>query len=569
MKELFKYFLPYIVNYKKEFAFAILGMIAVAVGTTGTAHLLKPVLDDIFINKDQETLALIPFAIIGIFALKSMGKFIQTYFTAYIGNDIVRILRNKLTFHLMHQDMAYLNGMRNGELLSRITNDLARIQNVVSSLIPAIMIKVMLIISLTSYVVYQSPKLAFYFLVIMPLALFPLRILAKKMKKYSKSSQESTSTLTSRLTEIFNNMEVIKSNSSQDFEQERFSKENYRYFCLSLKQIKISSLTSPTLEVFGSIAIAIAIYVGATEVINDEITVGTFFAFITALFMLYDPIKVLAYIHNKMQDAVAAMERLQELLDAKPQILSGKNSVEKVENITFKNVSLMYDDEMALDNINLSATKGKVYALVGDSGAGKSSFINLLVRFYDPSSGTIEINNQTLDSYTLPSLHQKIAFVTQRVFIFQDTILANVAYGSKIDKVQAIEALKLAHAWEFVEKLEEGIETILDEFGTNLSGGQRQRIALARALYKKPEILILDEATSALDNKSERAIQEALEELKAQMITFVVAHRLSTIEDADTILLLKKGEIIARGNYADLLENSKDFRDLAQKSKED
>ena len=527
------------VGYKKEFTFAILGMIAVAVGTTGTAHMLKPILDDIFINKDKEMLAIIPLIIIGIFALKSIGKFVQTYFTAYIGDDVVRKLRDKLALHLMYQDIEYLNKMRSGELLSRITNDLSRVQNVVSSLIPAIMIKIMLIITLTGYVLYQSPKLAFYFLVIMPLALFPLQILAKKMKKYSKRSQESTSNLTSRLTEIFNNIEVIKSNSSQKYEHERFKNENYNFFTLSLKQIRINALTGPTLEIFGSIAIALAIYIGAMEVIDDNITVGTFFAFITALFMLYDPIKVLANIHNKMQDAVAAMERLQELFESNPTIISGEKTLTSVNNIVLNKIGLHYDNEVALDNINLTAQKGKVYALVGDSGAGKSSFINLLVRFYDPSHGEIHINDNNLKSYTLESLHHKIALVTQRIFIFQDTVLANVAYGMEINKEQAIEALKQAQAWEFVQKLENGIDTNLDEFGTNLSGGQRQRIALARALYKKPEILILDEATSALDNKSERAIQIALASLKDKMITFVVAHRLSTIENADTIFLSK------------------------------
>ena len=569
MKKLFNYFLPYMVGYKKEFLFAILGMIAVAVGTTGTAHMLKPILDDVFINKDKEMLNVIPALIIGVFALKSIGKFVQTYFTAYIGDDIVRKLRDKLALHLMHQDIAYLNKMRSGELLSRITNDLNRVQNVVSTLIPAIMIKIMLIFTLTGYVIYQSPKLAFYFLVIMPLALFPLQILAKKMKRYSKRSQESTSNLTSRLTEIFNNIEVIKSNSSQEFEYERFSKENYIFFRLSIKQIMINALTGPTLEIFGSVAMALAIYIGAMEVIDDHITVGTFFAFITALFMLYDPIKVLASIHNKMQDAIAATERLQELFDSEPTIVSGPDTLESVDRIVFKDVGLFYEDEPALKHIDLTAKKGKVYALVGDSGAGKSSFINLLVRFYDPGSGTIEINGRDLRSYTLKSLHHKIAFVTQRIFIFQDTVLANVAYGMPIDKNKAIEALKQAQAWEFVEKLDHGIDTVLDEFGTNLSGGQRQRIALARALYKDPEILILDEATSALDNRSEKAIQIALDNLKENMITFVVAHRLSTIEQADTILLLEKGEIIDRGSYAYLYENSRSFQELANKTKED
>ena len=556
------------IDYKKEFLFSILGMVAVAIGTAGTAQMLKPILDEIFIKKDETMLSMVPVMVIGIFALKSIGKFVQTYYTAYIGDDIVRKLRDRLALHLMNQDIAYLNKMRSGELLSRITNDLNRVQNVVSTLLPAILIKIMLIFTLTGYVIYQSPKLAFYFLVIMPLALFPLQILAKKMKRYSKHSQESTSNLTARLTEIFNNIEVIKSNSSQAFEHQRFKKENYRFFTFSIKQIRINALTGPALEVFGAVAISIAIYVGAMEVIDGHITVGTFFAFITALFMLYDPIKVLANIHNKMQDALAATERLQELFNHQATIISGKEKLQKVEQVTFKAVGLKYDDEVALEDINLEATKGEVYALVGDSGAGKSSFINLLVRFYDPTSGEILLNNKTLKSYELESLHHKIALVTQRIFIFQDSVLANVCYGMEPNRQKAIEALKKAQAWDFVQKLEEGIDTTLDEFGVNLSGGQRQRIALARAIYKEPEILILDEATSALDNKSERAIQTALEGLKESMITFVVAHRLSTIENADTILLLEKGKIIERGTYQELIANSKAFQTLANQTKE-
>ena len=565
MRELFKYFLPYMMGYKKEFLFAILGMIAVTIGTAGTAHMLKPILDDIFINKDKNMLVLMPIMVVGIFSLKSIGKFIQTYYTAYIGDDIVRKLRDKLALHLMYQDIEYLNKMRSGELLSRIMNDLNRIQDVVSTQLPAIMIKIMLIITLAGYVLYQSPTLAFYFLFIMPLALFPLQILAKKMKKYSKRSQESTSNLTVRLTEIFNNIEVIKSNSSQTFEHKRFKEENYHFFISSIKQVRINAMTGPALEVFGSIAVSIVIYVGALEVINEELTVGTFFAFTTALFMLYDPIKVLAKIHNKMQDALAATERLEELFQNKATIVSGDKELQYVDNILFKDVSLFYDKERALQNINLKASKGKVYALVGDSGAGKSSFINLLVRFYDPNTGKIEINNENIKYYTLESLHHKIALVTQRIFIFQDTVLSNVCYGSKEDRTKAIEALKKAQAWDFIEKLDEGIDTPLDEFGVNLSGGQRQRIALARAIYKEPEILILDEATSALDNKSERAIQIALEGLKESMITFVVAHRLSTIEHADMILLLENGKIIDYGDYEELLKKSESFQKLANK----
>jgi subfamily B ATP-binding cassette protein MsbA len=539
-------------------------MIAVAVGTTASAHLLKPVLDDIFIKKDRDMLTLIPFAIIAVFFVKSVGKYIQTYYTIYIGNDIIRIIRDKLSSHLMYQDIAYLNSMRNGELLSRITNDINRVQLVVSKLIPNVIINAMLIVTLSVYVIYQSPKLAFYFLVVMPLALLPLQKLAKRMKKYSRSSQESAADMTTRLTEIFNNIEIIKSNSSQEYEQQRFSKENLNFFKLSMKQSKTSALVSPVLEFFGSIAIAVAIYVGANEVIDDHMSVGSFFAFVTALFMLYDPIKKLSNIHNQMQDAIAATQRIDELFSIKPTITSGHKELSTIDSVEFKCVSLNYQDKQALDCVNLEANKGKVYALVGDSGAGKSSFINLLVRFYDVSSGELCINGMDIKEYTLASLHNKIAYVTQRIYIFQDSIASNVAYGKEIDEDRVVEALKLAHAWEFVSSLDDGIYTILDEFGHNLSGGQRQRIALARALYKKPDVLILDEATSALDNKSEQAIQKALDDIKSELITFVVAHRLTTIENADEILVFKSGKIVDRGRYKELITNSKEFRKLAK-----
>ncbi len=543
----------------------MIGMVMVAAGTAGSAHLLKPILDEVFINKDREMLTLIPFAIIGVFFVKSLGKYLQTYYTIYIGSDIIRQIRDRLAGHLMHQDMAFLTSMRNGELLSRTTNDIMRIQNVVSSLIPNMMINIMLIFTLTGYVIWQSPKLAFYFLVVMPLALFPLSLLAKRMKKYSRSSQQSAADMTSRLTEIFNNIEVIKSSSSQDFESQRFSEENRRFFRFSMKQSKTTALVSPVLEFFGSIAIAVAIWVGANAVMDGEMTVGSFFAFVTALFMLYDPIKKLSNIHNQMQDAIAATERMEELLSRDPEIISGEKRLQHVEEIVFDRVGLSYEGKPALKDISLTATKGKVYALVGDSGAGKSSMVNLLVRFYDATEGRILVNGEDIRSFTLSSLHERIAYVTQRIFIFHDTVARNVAYGDVVDEQKVIAALKKAHAWEFVEALPEGIETVLDEFGTNLSGGQRQRIALARALYKDPDVLILDEATSALDNKSEKAIHQALESIKKEMITFVVAHRLTTIENADTIFLFNQGKIIDRGSYSELIANSEAFQKLAHR----
>jgi subfamily B ATP-binding cassette protein MsbA len=416
-------------------------------------------------------------------------------------------------------------------------------------------------------VIYESPKLAFYFLIIMPLAIFPLSRLAKKMRKYSKLSQESTADMTSRLGEILSNIEVIKSNSSQNYEEGRFAKENRNVFTFIMKQIRINALISPIMEILGSVAIGVVIYFGGKEVIDGHMTVGAFFAFSTALFMLYTPIKRLSTLYNKAQDAITANIRMHELLDTKPAIISGENELsEPIRSISLENVSLHYNNTPALDNINLNVQKGESIALVGDSGAGKSSLVNLLVRFYDPSSGKIFINGTENKAFTLSSLHQKIAYVTQRIYIFNDTIAANVAYGEEIDEQRVVNALEKAYAMEFISKLDDGIHTLLSESGDNLSGGQRQRISLARALYKNPDILILDEATSALDNKSEALIHQALQELRDEMITFTVAHRLSTIENADTILVFQNGEIICRGSHNTLLQDCETYQKLAKGS---
>jgi subfamily B ATP-binding cassette protein MsbA len=540
-------------------------MIAVAVGTAGTAQIIKPVLDDVFVAKDETMLTLVPFLLIFVFSLKGIGQYVQTYYMSYIGLDVVRRLRNNLVSHLTYMDMAFFQKMHSGEILSRVTNDIIRIQTVVTTIIPLFIREVMTIVALVGYVVYESPKLSFYFLVIMPLALYPLSRLAKKMKRYSRLSQEHTSTMTSRLGEIFSNIEVIKSNSTQKFEAERFAAENQNVFEYLLKQIKVNAMTSPIMEILGAVAIGLVIYVGGKEVILEKMTVGSFFAFSAALFMLYTPIKRLSKLYNQAQDAVVANDRMFELLHMEPKILSGEKPLtEAIEKIEFVNVNLMYDKYEALKNITFTASKGEAIALVGDSGAGKSSFVNLLVRFYDPSSGEILINGISNRELKIEHLLQKIAYVTQRIYIFNDTIAQNIAYGAEYDEARVIEALQKAHAMEFVAKLDEKIHTRLSENGNNLSGGQRQRIALARALYKRPDVLILDEATSALDNKSEALIQKALNRLKNEMITITVAHRLSTIEHADTILVFKGGEIICRDKHAQLLESCQEYRKLAK-----
>jgi subfamily B ATP-binding cassette protein MsbA len=563
LRELFKQYLPYFKEYKKEFSLAIIGMIAIAAGTAGTAHIIKPVMDDIFIEKDVNMLYIVPFALIFLFALKGIGRYMQTYYTSYIGQDVIRKLRDNLLAHITRLDISFFKAMHSGELLSRITNDIMRIQQVVTNIIPELIRESLTIFALVSYILYQSPKLALYFLIIMPLAIFPLSKLAKKMRRYSKLSQESTAVMTERLEEVFSNIEVIKANSSQEFEQGRFEVENKNVFRYIMKQIKVNALTSPVMELLGSIAIGLVLFVGGKEVINNHMSVGAFFAFSAALFMLYDPIRRLSSLYNKSQDAITANDRMQELLNIKPEILGGTRELtQEIQTITFEDVDLNFKNINALSHISLTLKKGNTYALVGDSGAGKSSLVNLLVRLYDPSSGSILLNNHPMHDFSLKSLHSKIGYVTQNILIFNDTIASNIAYGEEIDESRVIKALKKAHAYEFVDKLDKGIESMLAQRGANLSGGQRQRIALARALYKDPDILILDEATSALDNKSERYIKEALDELKKEMITISVAHRLSSIQNADKIYFLKGGEILCEGTHEELSVQCLSYQEL-------
>ena len=563
MKIILKRLLPYLKDYKLELFFAILAMIAAAIGSSASAYLVKPVLDEIFINKDREMLKTLPFLVIFFYFLKGFGKFIQTYYTEYIGQDILRRLRDKMLSSLFNMDMEYFIKQRSGELISRITNDINRIRSVVANMVPELLRESLTVLALTCVVIYQSPKLALYFLVIMPLSLYPLSLLAKKMKKISKKSQEKISDITSHLTEIFNNIEIIKSNVSEEKEFNRFKNHNKKFFEITMKSVKTSELVSPLMEFLGAVVVAIVIIVGGNEVIEGKMSVGSFFSFMTALFMLYTPLKKISSIYNKLQDAIAAGERIFEIIDLKPTIKVSKNKFnEKINKIKFDNVSLFYDNKNALKNVSFEAKKGEVIALVGDSGGGKSSIVNLLVRFYDPTEGKILFNDKNIKNFDVKSIRKKIALVTQRIYIFRDTVAANVAYGEEFDEEKVIKALKLANAYEFVKDMPKGIYTELEEFGGNLSGGQRQRIALARALYKDPEVLILDEATSALDTKSEQIIQEALKNITKDKITFIVAHRLSTIKDADKILVLQKGKIVCKGNHKELIKNCQEYKKL-------
>lgn len=563
MIQFFKQYIPYYKDYIGKFILVIFGIILVSLGTAGSAYIIKPLLDDIFVNKDEVMLSIIPLIIIVLYTIKGIGRYIQSFYISYIGQDIIRRVRDKFLSHILNLDLLFFNNNHSGELISRITNDINRIQSAISSQIARIIQEFITILALVGVIIYQSPELAFYGLIVMPLAFYPLSLMAKKVKILSFKSQEKNSDITAQLSETFNNIEIIKANSTESLEINDFSKHNQEFFNVNIKSVKINELVSPFMEILGAIALAVVISVGGREVINGNMTVGTFFSFMTALMMLYTPIKSLSSLFNQLQDAIAANERINDIFELKAEILSGQKILDSTcENIKFTNVCLNFGDKVALQDISFEVKKGETIALVGDSGGGKSSVINTLIRFYDTTNGEILLNGKNIKEYELSSLRDNLSIVTQRVYIFNDTIGLNVSYGQEYNEERVQEALKKAHATEFVNKMSDGINTILDEFGTNLSGGQRQRLAIARALYKNPQILILDEATSALDNESESAITEVLEDVSKDKITFVIAHRLSTIRNANKIIVLKAGEIIGKGTQEELLKNCTEYKRL-------
>jgi subfamily B ATP-binding cassette protein MsbA len=564
MIDFFKQYMPYYKGYKHKFIYVIIGVLLVAIGTSGTAYAIKPLLDDIFINKNVEMLTIMPLIIVFLYLAKGIGRYLQTYYISFIGQDIIRKVRDRLLNHMLHLDLAFFNAHHGGELVSRITNDINRIQSAISTQVARIIQDILTIIALVAVVIYQSPQLAFYGLVVLPLSLYPLALLAKKMKKISFSSQSKNSDLLSRLSEIFNNVEIIKASGAEEIETDKFKTINHDFFRINIRAVKTNALVSPVMEILGAIAIAVVIMVGGHQVIDGELTVGTFFSFMAALFMIYTPIKSLSSQYNSLQNALAANDRVNELFEKQADIKEGTEVFPAAfERIDFSDVLLEFDGKKALDTVNLTVKRGETLALVGDSGGGKTSLVNTLMRFYKLSSGSISVEGNNIENFSLKSLRNAISIVTQRVYIFNDTIGHNIAYGQPYDQNRVLEVLKLAHAEDFVTALENGIDTVLDEFGSNLSGGQRQRIAIARALYKNPQILILDEATSALDNKSESIITEVLTEVAKDKIVFVIAHRLSTIKNADKIAVFKAGKIVCLGSEEFLKETCDVYKKLS------
>lgn len=548
--------LNFVKPYRGQLILAMIFMSLVAATNGMTAFIVKPVLDKIFFEKNAAMLYIIPFGVILLYFLKGVFDYLQTYMMGFVGQKVITDIRNLVFSCLQKQPLSFFDKTPTGVSISRIMNDVNLVQSTVSDSFTAVLKDIFTIMGLIFVVFYRDWRLAAVAFVILPFATYPIVVFGKKLRKVSTYTQKSMARLTSFLHETITGQRIVKAFSMETYEDERFQKENEALFRIVLKRYKIRALSSPIMEVVGGIAIGVIIWYGGKQVISGTSTPGNFFSFTAALLMLYEPIKRLNKENHNIQQGLAASQRVFEVIDRKPEIVDKPDAVnlERVAGIIeFKDVSFKYEDKMVLKNIDLRIPKSEILAVVGESGVGKTTLINLIPRFYDVTKGSIEIDGLDIRDVTLRSLRMHIALVTQDVILFNDTILSNIAYGSAPDRTRIEEAATMAYAHDFITKLPKGYNTVVGEKGVRLSGGQKQRIAVARAIYKDAPVLILDEATSSLDAASEVEVQRALENLMKGRTTIIIAHRLSTVMNADRIIVLEGGSIAQEGTHQELM----------------
>jgi subfamily B ATP-binding cassette protein MsbA len=547
-------------EYRGNLLIAMVCMVAVAGLSSLQAFMVKPLLDEIFFNKNQYMLAVLPFAIIGVFLVKGIFYYNYSYLMDFVGESIIKTMRIRLFGHIQSMQITFFYKTSPGEIISRIMNDVSLIQNSVSKALIGTLNNLFQVIGLIGVIFYQDWRLAVVSLIFLPVACYPIVTFGRKYRRLSIKAQKLRAEVSSILHESIVGARIVKAFCMEQRETDRFSSKINDLFTSVMRDVRASSLAHPIMEMLGGIGVAIIVWYGGKKVISGESTPGTFFSFLTALIMIYDPIKEVSKVNNSLQKGLAACSRVFALLDLKPTIVDAPNALtlgDAVDTIEFKDVHFSYDPKNpdVLKGINLVVRTDEVVALVGPSGAGKSTLVNLIPRFFDVTGGAILINGQDIRQLTIQSLRSKMSLVTQDTILFNDTVRNNIAYGRpgcSDDEVQA--AAEAAYATEFINKLPDGFNTEIGEAGAKLSGGQRQRISIARALLNNTPLLILDEATSALDTESEQMVQQALINLMQGRTTFVIAHRLSTIKKADRILVFEKGEIVETGNHDTLLE---------------
>jgi subfamily B ATP-binding cassette protein MsbA len=565
---IYKRLLRYLKPYKTRLGWSMAFMALTGVLTAAQAYLVKPVVDKVFldINNNMMLLYLLPPAVVLVVILKGVASYGRDYLLGYIGQRIVNDIRDQLYSHLTSLSFSFYTRTPTGILISRIINDVNLVQGALTRAPSSIAQGVFTIIALSGYVVYTDWQLSFFSVLALPLLGFAFSKFSRRFRRVSTQMQEQYGEITMHLHETIAGMRIVKAFGMEAYENKRFAQRNRALFNSLMRGIKTSAISSPMMEIINISSIAVVILVGGIWISQGKMTVGAFFSFLTALYLMYRPIKDLNSVNNIVQDGVAAAKRIFEVLDTEPEIRNRQGAVTISRNfktIEFRNLSFRYEEEPVLKGINLTVRAGETIAIVGKSGGGKTTLVNLIPRFYDVNDGAILIDGRDIRDISIESLRALMAVVTQQTILFNDTVKANIAYGNTERPFEdVVQSARSAYAEDFIQALPLGYETVIGESGVKLSGGQRQRISIARALLKDAPILILDEATSSLDTESEREVQNALDVLMKGRTSFVIAHRLSTILNADRIIVLKDGVIVEQGKHQDLLALAGEYKNL-------
>jgi subfamily B ATP-binding cassette protein MsbA len=532
-------------------------MMVVAGMTALMAFMVKPVLDDIFVQKKLNTLYLLPPFVVILYIIKGLAAYGQSYLMSFVGEKIVADLRERLYAHIQRLSLSFFDRTPTGLLMSRITNDVSLIQGAVSNAVTGILKDAFTVVGLIGVIFYREWKLAILAVLVLPIAVLPIVKFGRKLRKISTQSQRTSGEIYIHLHETLAGNRIVRAFNTEEYEIGRYKQWIQTSFQLTMKDVSIKAMSSPIMEFLGGLGIAGIMWYGGYNVIKGYSTPGTFFSFLAALLMLYEPIKHLSGVNNTVQQGLAAGVRVFEILDLKEEISDQPGAAEISgirQGIAFKNVSFRYGDDWVLRDINLEVKAGEVVAIVGTSGGGKTTLVNLIPRFYEANEGDLLIDGRSIKRITQSSLRKHIGIVTQQTILFNDTVRNNIAYGSpEKSEEDIIRASQAAYAYDFIQRLPEQMDTMIGEQGVRLSGGERQRISIARALLKDAPILILDEATSSLDSDSEAEVQRALENLMQGRTTFVIAHRFSTIRKVARILVLSEGRLVEEGNHEQLM----------------
>lgn len=565
--QLYRRLLSYVKPYWLIFTAVILSMLVYAASETAMAALMKPLMDGSFVDKDPLVIRWLPVALIGIFLVRGVANFLTTYGLGWIARNVIMTLRTEMFHRLLTLPASFYDKSTSGQLMSKLLYDVEQVAEAATDAILVLVRDTLTIVGLLLWMVYLNGLLSLIILLTVPFIGLLVYKISTRFRRISKTIQDSMGDVSHTSSEVIEGHREVKTFGSQQYEAKRFDKVNQLNRRQRMKKIATEAISQPIIELIAVLGLVVVIYLATLPQVLEQITVGTFISFITAMFMILTPLKRLTKLNSKLQAGIAAADSVFGMLDQQPEADTGQNTLPHVSgNIRYEQVSFQYENttQNVLDNISFEVKAGQTIAFVGHSGSGKTTLVSLLPRFYTPTSGRILIDDTDISTLQLTDLRKNISLVNQQVILFNDTIANNISYGQPqlVAEEKIIAAAKAAHAWEFIQKLPQGLHTQVGQNGVLLSGGQRQRLAIARALLRDTPILILDEATASLDSEAERHIQSALENLMHSRTTLVIAHRLSTIEKADCIVVMHNGQIVESGTHQQLLAKGQHYADL-------